>query len=244
MKKKIIIYGGSSYLSREIIKILSQDDYYFIIFCRNKKDVLSYLDELNIISVSYEIWEADLLDLNKNIQIIDKFNKDIVGLFWVAGKTGDPKKEFENTDICINSLNINYLNPVVIINKIITKFQSDLDQKKFIVVLTSVAGLRGRAERLFYSSAKAGLISYLSGLRQKLNHEKIKVITVIPGYMKTKPFNIKSFNFLISSPKKSAEIICAAMKTDKDIVYVSKIWCVIMFLINLIPEKIFKKMKF
>ena len=29
MKKKIIIYGGSSYLSREIIKILSQDDYYF-----------------------------------------------------------------------------------------------------------------------------------------------------------------------------------------------------------------------
>ena len=133
---------------------------------------------------------------------------------------------------------------MVIINKIITKFQSDLGQKKFIVVLTSVAGLRGRAERLFYSSAKAGLISYLSGLRHKLSLENIGVITVIPGYMKTKPFDIKSFGFLISSPKKSAEIICAAIRTNQDIVYVSKIWSMIMFLINLIPEKIFKKMKF
>ena len=231
-------------MSREIIRILSKKNYYFIIFCRNKNDVLKYLDEVKIISTHYEIWEVDLLDLNKNIEIINKFNEDIHGLIWIAGKTGDPKKEFENIDICIDNLKINYVNPIVIINKIITKFNSDINQKRFITVLTSVAGLRGRAERLFYSSAKAGLISYLSGLRQKLNQQNIKVITVIPGYMKTKPFNIKSFNFLISSPKKSAEIICGAINTNKDIVYVNKIWGVIMLLVNLIPEKIFKKMKF
>ena len=121
MKKKIIIYGGSSYLSREIIRILSKKNYYFIIFCRNKNDVLKYLDEVKIISTHYEIWEVDLLDLNKNIEIINKFNEDIHGLIWIAGKTGDPKKEFENIDICIDNLKINYVNPIVIINKIITK---------------------------------------------------------------------------------------------------------------------------
>ena len=52
-------------------------------------------------------------------------------------------------------------------------------------------GIRGRALRLFYCSAKAGLISYLSGLRQKVQYRNINVINVIAGYMDTEKFNFK-----------------------------------------------------
>ena len=118
------------------------------------------------------------------------------------------------------------------------------DRKSFLAVITSVAGLRGRSKRLFYSSAKSGMISYLSGLRQKLSKEKINVITVIPGYMNTKPFNIKAPSFLISSPEKSAQIIYNAIKKGKEVVYINFYWKIIMFCINLIPEKIYKKFNF
>ena len=117
-------------------------------------------------------------------------------------------------------------------------------KKSFVAVLTSVAGLRGRSKRLFYSSAKAGLIAYLSALRQKFNKKNINVITVIPGYMSTKPFNIKASPFLISSPEKSAQIIYNAIKKEKEIVYINFFWRIIMFCINLIPEKIYKKLNF
>ena len=110
--------------------------------------------------------------------------------------------------------------------------------------VASVAGLRGRKKRLYYSSAKSGLITYLSGLRQKLNSKKINVVTVIPGYIKTKPFNIKASPFLISSPKKAAEIINKSIYLRKEVVYINYLWKIIMIFINLIPEKIFKKLNF
>ena len=104
-----------------------------------------------------------------------------------------------------NNIKINFLHPIIIINKIISKL--DVNKKTFVSVLTSVAGLRGRSKRLFYCSAKAGMISYLSGLRQKFSKTNTRVITIIPGYMSTKPFSINSPKFLITSPQKSLETL-------------------------------------
>ena len=50
------------------------------------------------------------------------------------------------------------------------------------------------------------MISYLSGLRQKFNGE-FNILTVILGYIRTEKFKINAPKFLITSPKKAAEII-------------------------------------
>ena len=118
------------------------------------------------------------------------------------------------------------------------------DGNSFIVALSSVAGLRGRAKQLFYSSAKSALITYMSGLRQKFD-KKINIITVVPGYIRTNTFekgNWKAPSFLISSPHKAAKIIYKAIKYKKEIVYINFIWRLIMFFIVHIPEKIFMKL--
>ena len=81
-------------------------------------------------------------------------------------------------------------------------------------------------------------------IKHALNSKKINVVTVIPGYIKTKPFNIKASPFLISSPKKAAEIINKSIYLRKEIVYINYLWKIIMIFINLIPEKIFKKLNF
>tara|TARA_B100001123_G_scaffold405858_1_gene496568 strand:- start:3622 stop:4353 length:732 start_codon:yes stop_codon:yes gene_type:complete len=241
-KNYIIIYGGSSLISKELLKILSKDFDRFIIFCRNKNIVENYIHELKLENLEIVIFEADLLDIEKNISFIEKFENNIIGLIWVSGFTGDPNEEYLDSSKCDKNLRINFVNPVLLINKILPKMKSD--RKSFLAVITSVAGLRGRSKRLFYSSAKSGMISYLSGLRQKLSKEKINVITVIPGYMNTKPFNIKAPSFLISSPEKSAQIIYNAIKKGKEVVYINFYWKIIMFCINLIPEKIYKKFNF
>ena len=241
-KNSIIIYGGSSLISKELLKILSNDYNQFIIFCRKKIIVQQYIDELKLENSNIKLFEVDLLDLEENISIIEKLENNISGLIWVSGFTGDPDEEYLDSKKCEINFRVNFLNPVLLLNKIIPKMQTG--KKSFIAVLTSVAGLRGRSKRLFYSSAKSAMITYLSGLRQKLNKEKIDVITVIPGYMRTKPFNVKTLTFLVSSPKKSAQIIYNAIKARKEIVYINFFWKIIMFCINLIPEKIYKKLKF
>lgn len=239
---KIIIYGGTSFLARELLKILSKKFDKFIIFCRNQEIVKEYLKEINNEKFEAEIHEVDILDLEKNYEIVENLSQDIQGLIWLAGYTGDADIEFKDNKKCEENIRTNFLNPVLIINKIVHKIIPH--QSSFVVGVASVAGLRGRKVRLYYSSAKSGIISYLSGLRQKLNSKKINVISVIPGYIKTKPFNIKASPFLISSPKKAAEIIVKSINSRNEIVYINFLWKIIMIFINLIPEKVFKKLNF
>ena len=44
----IIIYGGSSFISKELLKIISNDFKQFIIFCRKKNIVQKYIEELRL----------------------------------------------------------------------------------------------------------------------------------------------------------------------------------------------------
>ena len=242
--RKIIIYGGASEISREIIIKFSKKYNNFLIFARNTNKVKKYIEEINDPNLKFSINKVDILNLKKNIIQINKIkNYSIDGLIWVAGFTGNPIVEEKNQILCKKNIEVNFLNPVILINKFILKLKK---KNCFIAVLTSVAGIRGRKKRLFYSSAKAGLINYLSGLRQKY-HSRINIITIIPGYINTLPFrklNIKTSKFLIAEPSIVAKTIYDSVKYKKDIVFVNKIWKFVMFLINLVPEKIFKRLDF
>ena len=237
----IIIYGGSSLIAKELIKKLSVKYKKFIIFCRKKNYIDQYIKELELHDLDIKIFETDILNLDKNYSIIQDLNY-VRGLIWLTGATGNPEEEFLDNEKCEKTIRVNFLNPVLIINKIIPKIIEDADS--FVVVLASVAGLRGRKKNLYYSSSKSGLIAYLSGLRQKLAEKKINVVTVIPGYMKTRQFNLKAPSFLITSPKKASDIICNAIYSKKEIVYINFVWKIIMLVVRLLPEKIFKKLNF
>ena len=95
-----------------------------------------------------------------------------------------------------------------------------------------------------YSTAKAGLTTFLSGLRNRINNQGVTVITVKPGYVLTKMTeHLKLPKLLTTNPMKAADQIYAAYKFKRDIIYITPIWKNIMKLIRLIPENIFKNLK-
>lgn len=238
---KILIYGGNSLISLEIIKILYEKTDEFIVFCRKTNEFKKKILELNYNQNKFDIKEVHLENLEENIKIIDSIS-EIQGIYWVAGYNGDALKEMEDMQSCEKNININFLHPVLLINRLVKKLNIK-NNSSFISVITSVAGLRGRAKNIFYGSSKSALISYLSGLRQKYNN-KINVITVIPGYISTKNFNISAPSILVSTPKSLAKKMVDAVRKKKEIVYSNIWWKITMIIINLIPEKIFKKFKF
>ena len=240
MRDKIIIYGASSLISKYLFFEFYKDDYEFIVFCRDKKKVNLHIENLKLDPSRFTIHNLGLEDIDENFKIIDNLNYKIKGLIWVAGIVGNPEEEILNAQLTKKNYYINLINPVLFIDHLIPK----ISDGGFISVVTSVAGLRGRSKRLFYGSAKAGLINYLSGLRQFLHTKKIFVNTVIPGYISTERFNIKTSKLLITSPNKTARMIYRSIKNKKEITYVGFLWKVISFILDLIPEKIFKKFSF
>jgi len=241
MNKKILIYGGTSLISLELIKIYNNEEYEFIIFCRDKNNFIERLNKLDLTVNKFTIYEVDLIELEKNLKIISEIENELDGVIWVAGETGDAIIEFQNTNEAKKSIDVNFLNPILIISKLILKIKQN--ENSFIAVITSVAGLRGRQKNFFYGSANSGMISFLSGLRQKFSG-KINVLTVIPGYMRTEKFNIDAPRLLVTSPEQTAEIIYKAIKNKKEVIYINFLWRILMFFIGLVPEKIFKKLKF
>jgi len=246
--KKIIIFGGTSEISLELLDLYSKETEKFIIFCRNEKKFLELVKEKNFfinIQNKIIIFETDLYNLDDNLKIVQKFENDVSGIFWVSGYTGDAVNEYERTELADRNIKINFLNPTIILSEISKKIIKH--ENSFIAVFTSVAGLRGRKKLIYYSSSKSGLITFLSALRQKLFKENILVTTIIPGYMSTKPFkelNQKPMNLLITNPRKVATIVRKAINNKKEIVYINNFWRVIMLIIKFIPEKIFKRFSF
>ena len=196
MKKNVIIYGASSLISLELIKLLNQDISKFFLFCRDKNKIENFLLDNNFEKEKFSIFEVDILDIKKNLELINQM-KNIDGVIWVAGFSGNTDEELKSMELAKKNIKINFLNPMLIINKTLTKMT--LSTESFLVIVTSVAALRGRGKNLIYGSAKSALLTYLSGLRQKYN-QRLTVVSVIPGYIRTKNFKIKAPNFLICEP--------------------------------------------
>lgn len=112
-----------------------------------------------------------------------------------------------------------------------------------IVVLGSVAGDRGRPSNYVYGSAKAGLCTYLQGLRARLASKGVKVTTIKPGFIDTAmTFGLPGL-FLVASPQACAKACFEHARKDHGEAYFPWFWRYIMLIIKSIPDRIFKKMK-
>ena len=112
-----------------------------------------------------------------------------------------------------------------------------------IVAISSVAGDRGRQGNYVYGSAKAGLTAYLSGLRNRLARSGVQVMTVKPGFCRTKMTEGMDLPAaLTASPEQVADAIFRGVEKRRDTIYVLWMWRWIMLAIRHIPEALFKRM--
>lgn len=162
----------------------------------------------------------------------------------VFGYLGDQELAESDWTECHRILQVNYIGAVSILNLIANKYAER--GSGTIVGISSVAGERGRQSNYFYGSAKAGFTAYLSGLRNRLYHKGIHVLTVQPGFVHTKMTEnmpLPGPAVLVASPEGVADVVYNAVIKKKNVVYVKWFWRWIMLMIRNVPEPMFKKLK-
>jgi decaprenylphospho-beta-D-erythro-pentofuranosid-2-ulose 2-reductase len=113
----------------------------------------------------------------------------------------------------------------------------------FIIGISSVAGDRGRQSNYIYGAAKGGLSTYLQGLRNRLFHSGVRVLTVKPGFVDTAMTYGTQGLFLVASPEFAGTRIVRALEKGRDVVYLPWFWRFIMLVLRAIPESLFKRLK-
>ncbi len=112
----------------------------------------------------------------------------------------------------------------------------------FIIGIGSAAGLRGRQSNYIYGSAKAGLHVFLAGLRHRLFRRGVHVMTVLPGFVRTKMTeNLDLPQRLVVEPEAAAEAIYRGWKKKRPVVYAPGFWRWIMLIIRCMPEAVFNR---
>jgi decaprenylphospho-beta-D-erythro-pentofuranosid-2-ulose 2-reductase len=162
-------------------------------------------------------------------------------IVMVAGLLGDQAEAAADSAVAAKVITTNFTGPALFLLAAAQLLEGR--GAGCIVGISSVAGDRGRAANFIYGSAKAGLSALLSGLRNRLAKQGIHVLTVKPGFVATRmTAGMQLPKRLTAQPSEVAAAIARAQKKGKDILYVKPVWRVIMTVVAMVPERIFKKL--
>lgn len=238
--KYILIIGAKSDIAKELARIYAANGFCLYLAARKSNELISFKEEIGNSSVDIQLLDLDVTCFDLHEEFYKSLFPRPIGVIFVAGIMFSQIEYNKDWEKIINTINTNYVGAVSILNIIANDFEKRKDG--FIVGISSVAGDRGRRSNYIYGSTKAAFTSYLSGLRSRMHKSNVNVVTIKPGFIKTKMTKRISFpNFLSVQPQKVAKIIYKAQQNKRDVVYADCVWGAIMFVIKLIPETIFKR---
>ena len=239
MKKTILIIGANSDIAKEIAKKYLKKGNFLHLFTRNKEILLNsekaLFDKNNV-----KIQNFSFDDISNFTSMISNLSPKPEVSIIANGYMGNNKDSIENIK---EVFDINFIHIAQMCNHIVTYYKLN-KIKGNLSVISSVAGIKGRAKNYIYGSSKSAINTYLSGLRQKYSNEKICITTIILGFVNTKMNKGLELNkILLSEPDEIAKKIINAIEDNKEI-YIPFLWRVIILILLIIPEKLFKKLKF
>ncbi|QEH42397.1 SDR family oxidoreductase [Chitinophaga sp. XS-30] len=243
MTPTVLILGATSDMAVAIARRYAAGNYAIQLAARKPEQLYALQQDLHIRSGAAVTTHAfDALDFDSHHTFYHQLPVKPDVVICVFGYLGSQETGQQNWQEASRILHTNYTGAVSVLNVV----AEDMAARRSgaIVGISSVAGERGRMSNYLYGSAKAGFTAYLSGLRNRLFHAGVHVMSVQPGFVYTRMTEDLTLPPLLTArPEDVAKDIFKAVIAKKNVIYTKWFWRYIMFIIRSIPEFIFKKMK-
>ena len=241
--KTVLLLGAYSDVGQALAREYAADGYETWLAGRNSEDLKSLQSDLEVrFQASARCFAFDAMALDSHQEFVSELPSIPDITICIFGYLGDQDLGETSWEECHRILGTNYVGAVSILNLLANAYKEK--GEGVIVGISSVAGERGRQSNFLYGSAKAGFSAYLAGLRNRLYHHNIHVLSIKPGFINTRMTeHLDLPNALTAQPDQVARSIKKAVRKKKNQIYVLWMWRWIMWIIRNIPESIFKKMK-
>ncbi len=242
--RRVLIVGATSAIAAATARLFAADGDAFFLVARNKERLQSVADDLRVRSGNQvETATFDLTDYATHAGLVGQAEAALceLDIVLIAHGTLPNQKaceaSFEETR---RQIEINALSVISLLTHLANHFVHQ--GHGTIVVISSVAGDRGRQSNYVYGSAKAMVTNFLQGLRNRLHPAGVHVLTVKPGFVDTPMTSEFPKGALWASPEQIARGIYRGIEQHKNVVYVPGFWRLVMRVIREIPEPIFKRL--
>jgi short-subunit dehydrogenase len=242
--KRILVLGATSGIAEATCRIWAAEGARFFLVARNADKLSAVAGNLKALGATFV--DTAMVDLNETAHhtaLLDHAVKTLGGLdiaYLTFGVLGDQAAAEEQFVVAEEILQSNFVAPVSLLT-LLANYCVQAHAGS-LVVLSSVAGDRGRKSNYVYGSSKAGLTAFLAGLRNRVDREGVHVLTIKPGPTYTPMTEGMKGSESFAKPEKVAKAIVQAVEQRKDTLYVPLKWLPIMTVIRHIPESIFKKL--
>jgi short-subunit dehydrogenase len=245
MQTNIIIIGATSAIAQEVAKrYASEKNNAIFLVGRNSTRIENIADDLRVRGKSnIYTYALDMTETNKHSDLLEaiKITLPRIDILFIAYGFLPNQKECEGSySKAFDAINTNFLSVLSFLTLVANDYETQKTGGR-VAIITSIAGDRGRQSNYIYGTAKGALNIYLQGLRNRLVKSKsgVTVTTIKLGFVDTPMTKDFKKGLLWVTPKFVAKLIVNAIAKKKTTVYIPGFWQYIMWIIKLIPEKIF-----
>ena len=225
----VIITGASRGIGKELLKKYEKKANKIYAVARDE-DKLNELKSDKIISIKLDLSEIESVrEFSKQMQ-----NENIDIVICNAAISLPHTPNFTPFDEFKKTFDINFLSIHALLEYIIPSMQKRKSGK--IVLISSLASLIASPTSMPYSATKRALNSYAQSLRNMLAKDNIKVINILPGFIKTDMTAKNSFYmpFLMELEDGVNRIYEAIEKEKKKYAFPKRFYYIIK-LFNILP---------
>ncbi|HET7175127.1 MAG TPA: SDR family oxidoreductase [Gammaproteobacteria bacterium] len=240
--QKVLIVGATSAIAEQAARLYAARGASLVLTGRQAERLQAVAADLKLRGAAVvDTAVLDIDDLPAHARVVEQaWKAGAVDVVLVAAGTLPDQAACEaSVMLTVKEFNTNGLSVIALLTLVAQRMQAG----GAIAVISSVAGDRGRQSNYVYGSAKAALSAFLSGLRQRLAKSGVAVVTIKPGFVDTPMTRAFKKGALWASPQAVGRGIVRAVDRRRDVVYLPWFWWGIMFIINHVPEAIFKRAK-
>jgi NAD(P)-dependent dehydrogenase (short-subunit alcohol dehydrogenase family) len=241
----VLVLGATSPIARAIAREYARRGADVALGARDVAEAVRLAGDLRVrFGVRAAAYRFDALDYGSHRQLVRQAGEEIgsVDVAVVAfGELGDRERSIEDFESARIVLETNYLGAASVCEAVARVMAAA--GRGTIVGIGSVAGDRGRFSNYFYGSAKGGFALYLQGLRARMYHHGVHVVTVKPGFIDTPMTWGRMGRLPVASPESLARAVAKAVDRRRDVVYHPWFWRGIMAVVRLVPESRWKRLK-
>ena len=241
MKKNILIVGANSDVAQSLARLRAENGHNLWLTGRSLEALEPIISDLRVrcqVEALGFIYDAESTVAEDFLLALPGLPDEVHVAFGYLGNPNGIDQASEASRI----MTVNFTAAVLLMNSLMHSF-IQAKKQAVMVGISSVAGDRGRKSNFLYGSAKAGFSAYLDGLRNFGYAHGIHVVTLKPGFIRSKmTAGLPLPGPLTATPQQVAKAIEKAVRKRKGRVYVLPIWQAIMLVIRTSPDFIFKKM--
>jgi decaprenylphospho-beta-D-erythro-pentofuranosid-2-ulose 2-reductase len=243
--KKILVVGATSAIAEQCARLWAARGDELFLVARNALRLKTIAEDLKLRGASRtHSLCLDLNDIDGHAAMLDEVEAvmgSIDKVLIAHGTLPNQKMCEQCVGKTFEEIKTNALSIISILTHIANRFE--FKRAGTIAVISSVAGERGRASNYVYGSAKAMVTVFTSGLRQRLQKSNVAVVSIKPGFVDTPMTATFKKGLLWSKPSTVAKMIVQSIDQRKEEIYVPAFWGIIIFILKVIPNFIFKKLK-